>query len=60
MTFRQNGDPDAFHDFLDMEMAQRRSERFWKRYREKHFLPKEKEKKRKWFRRRRKGEKKDD
>jgi len=43
-------------------MAQRESERFWKRYRERYFLPKEKKKnkKRKWFRRRREGKKDND
>ena len=62
MTFRQNEDREDIADYLDREMAQRESERFWKRYRERYFLPKEKEKdkRRKWFRRRRKGEKQDD
>ena len=54
MTFRQNEGREDIADYLDREMAQRESERFWKRYRERYFPPKEKEKdkRRKWFRRR--------
>lgn len=45
MTTSISEDTEEFVRFLDREMADRESERFWKRYREQYFVPKENDKK---------------
>lgn len=46
MKFFSDNDAEAFRQSLDRTVAEIRAERFWKKYREKFFVPKEKNKKR--------------